>query len=264
MKYAFMSFSCPELSFDDMVAAAVEYGYDGLEPRTAANHAHGVELTSTAEERNTFKAKAADSGIALCCLALSSRYADPATVRENMDDTLRYMELAADLGTPRLRVFGGRLGEGVSREEAIDNVSSAMSELVGPAADAGVTICVETHDDWCNPDHVAQIMTNVNHSALAVNWDVMHPVRHEGWTMDSAFERLQPWIQHAHFHDGANQQGRIQYMAMGTGDFDNKRALHLLMNDGFDGYMSGEWINWEPYDVHLPREIAQMKVYEEG
>jgi hypothetical protein len=22
--------------------------------------------------------------------------------------------------------------------------------------------------------------------------------------------------------------------------------------------LSGEWINWEPYEVHLPRELAAM------
>ena len=34
------------------------------------------------------------------------------------------------------------------------------------------------------------------------------------------------------------------------------------MGSDYQGYLSGEWIGWEPYDVHLPRELATMKGYE--
>jgi len=31
----------------------------------------------------------------------------------------------------------------------------------------------------------------------------------------------------------------------------------------YEGYLSGEWINWsDPYEAHLPRELATMKSYE--
>ena len=32
--------------------------------------------------------------------------------------------------------------------------------------------------------------------------------------------------------------------------------------DVIHGYLSGEWIGWEPYAVHLPRELAAMRAYE--
>ena len=73
MRYAFMSFSCPELTYDEMLAAAVKYGYEGIEPRTAAGHAHGVELSASPAQRAEFKAKAKAAGIDNCCLALSRR-----------------------------------------------------------------------------------------------------------------------------------------------------------------------------------------------
>ncbi len=33
MKYAFMSFSCPELGLEEMLSLAGRYGYDAVEPR---------------------------------------------------------------------------------------------------------------------------------------------------------------------------------------------------------------------------------------
>ena len=36
-----------------------------------------------------------------------------------------------------------------------------------------------------------------------------------------------------------------------------------MLSISYDGYISGEWINWEdPYEVHLPRELATLKRYE--
>ena len=42
------------------------------------------------------------------------------------------------------------------------------------------------------------------------------------------------------------------------------KAVELLASAGFTGYLSGEWIDWEPYDVHLPRELAAMKGLEQA
>jgi hypothetical protein len=38
--------------------------------------------------------------------------------------------------------------------------------------------------------------------------------------------------------------------------------VELLQAMPYTGYLSGEWINWEPYEMHLPRELAAMKAYE--
>lgn len=261
MKFAFMSFSCPELSLVEMLALANELGYTGIEPRAGSNHRHGVELTADSALRRTMRDQAAESGIELCCLATSCRYADPQTVQAELDETLRYIDLAADIGTPRLRVFGGKIGSGVSREEAIANVARALATVTDHAQDRGVTICLETHDDWCNPAHVAAVMTQVNHPRIAVNWDIMHPVRAGGATMAGAYATLRPWIQYVHVHDGSTRMDKLEMLPMGTGDIDHRTAIRLLHDGDYHGYLSGEWINWEPYAVHLPRELAQLQAY---
>jgi sugar phosphate isomerase/epimerase len=102
----------------------------------------------------------------------------------------------------------------------------------------------------------------VNHPAIAVNWDIMHPVRVSGWTVDDSFEALKAWVQHTHVHDGAQKEGKIAYMAIGTGMINTRRAMQLLAAAGYAGYLSGEWIHWEPAKVHLPREIETMRGYE--
>jgi len=262
MKYSFMSFSTPELSLAEMLALAKRLGYDGIEPRLQAAHKHGIEFDTLAADRKAIRAQVEDSGIALCCLATSCQYSNPATLAEMVEDTRKAIDLAGDVGAPRLRVFGGMIPEGVSREQALAQCVESLSSVAAQAAARGVTLCVETHDSWCDPKNVATLIGAVNHPNIAVNWDIMHPVRTGNATIDESFEILKPWIRHLHIHDGGLGEP-FSLLPIGEGAIDHRRALELLLTLPYDGYISGEWINWEPYKVHLPRELTAMKVYEQ-
>lgn len=264
MKYAFMSFSCPELTFPEVLDAAVRFGYDGVEPRTDCQHRHGIEIVAGPDMRKQVKAQAQERGIAVCCLATSCRYADAATADDQIDQTRRLIDLAGDIDSPCLRVFGGPIPDGVNRDDAVSNVADALRSVAGHAADRGVFVCVETHDDWCNPKDMVDIMKRVDHPAIAINWDIMHPVRSKFATMEQAYRTMRPWVKHLHFHDGQDRDGRHQLVPIGEGDIDHRLALELLKADGYEGCLSGEWIGWEPFERHLPRELATMKEYEDS
>ena len=55
MKYSFMSFSTPTLSLAATLQAARQYGYEGVEPRLDADHAHGIEATLSTGDRETIR-----------------------------------------------------------------------------------------------------------------------------------------------------------------------------------------------------------------
>jgi len=264
MKFSFMSFSCPELTLDEMIVMAKKYGYDGIEPRISSNHKHGIETDSSESFRKECKQKSQESGIAFSCIATSCVYANPETNQQMISDTHKGIDLAGDVGAPRIRVFGGVIPEGTSREAAIDLLAESMKAVAEHAAQRGVIVCMETHDHWCNPEHLAEVMRRVNHPAIAVNWDIMHPVRVAKVTMDEAFQTLKPWIKHVHFHDGVTKEdGNLVLTPVGEGDVDHRRAVELLKTSNYNDFLSGEWINWEPYAIHLPRELLTMKQYEE-
>jgi len=262
VKYAFMTFSCPELTLAELFEVAKRYGYDGIEPRIVEGHAHGIEWEASSSQREAIRRQADESGVALACLATSCTYADPKTVDQNVEETRKSIDLASDVGAPCIRVFGGKIPEGIERADAIDDLVKALSSVAEQAAERGVAVCLETHDDWCNPDHVAEVIRRVNNPAIAVNWDIMHPIRLGGATMQSAFETLRPFVRHVHFHDGVTTGDKLDLVTIGEGQIDHRTAVHLLMEDGYKGYLSGEWIDWMPWETHLPRELAVMKGYE--
>ncbi|NQU43847.1 sugar phosphate isomerase/epimerase [bacterium] len=261
MKYAFMTFSTPDLTLEETLKTARRYGYSGIEPRLVSKHRHGIETTTSPAERKAIRDKVCKSGIELACLATSIKYADPAQADEMIETTHDSIDLAGDIGAPALRIFGGPIPEGVTREQAADSVTRSLRRVADHAAERNVIVCFETHDHWCDPADVAGVLKRVNHPAIAVNWDVMHPVRQAGKTMDEAFETLRPWIRHLHVHDGT--KGELKMLPIGTGDFDHRRVIELMNSINYTGFISGEWINWEPWETHLPREIATLKRYEE-
>ncbi len=260
MRYAFMTFSTPALALPEVLALAARYGYDGVEPRLDAGHAHGVEVAATAAQRRELRRAVASSGLELVCLATSLTFADPARTAATAEQARARIELAADLGVRRLRVFGGKLPPGLTRAQATAQMAASLGQLAEYAAGHGVTLCVETHDDWCDPRDLAAVLRQVDHPAIGANWDIMHPVRAGKATMDEAFAALRPWIHHLHIHDGTSGTWRLA--PIGTGAVDHRRALELLHTAGYAEYLSGEWIDWEPYAEHLPRELATMKRYE--
>lgn len=262
MKYAFMTFSTPDLTLDEVLATAKRFGYDGVEIRIDSGHKHGLELSSTADERRDAKLRAGAFGVSICCIATGAKFADPAAAAQHVTQALAAIDLAADVDAGVIRVFGGQIPQGVTREQAADSIVASLQALAAKADELGVNVAIETHDDWCDPQHVADILRRVNHPRIGVNWDYQHTTRVAKTTAEDAFDALKPAIKHVHFHDGTMSADKLEFLPVGQGAYDHKRVLQLLDSIHYDGYISGEWINWEPAEVHLPREIAAMKALE--
>ena len=259
MKFSFMSFSCPEADLKEFISIAKKYGFDGIEPRIGSGHRHGIEPGADNIFLRNVREMSAENGIKICCVATSCQFADPETVDENITQAKQAIELASEIGAPAIRVFGGGIPQGMEREKSFDSVAGALIKLSDFAAAHNVKVCLETHDDWTDPVWVAKIMQNVSHDFVAVNWDIMHPVLSAGYSMNDSFQILKEWVRHVHVHDGLYTDKGIIFTPIGEGGVDHSAALNLLQEYKYDGFISGEWIAWEPYDIHLPREVAKLK-----
>ena len=262
MNYAFMTYSCPDLGFRGVLETARQYGYDGVEPRISSRQQHGVERDIDAAARREARDMAEQVGVAICCIATSCRFSDPETVESAVADAHKALDLAADLGAPTIRVFAGVIAEGLSRDDAVAQVVNSMNQLKDHAVERNVIIAIETHDDWCDPANVARVINGVNHPAIRVNWDLMHPVFTAGKTIDESFDVVKPWISHVHFHDCARVNNERVLVPAGEGIVDHRRAMELLKSIKYEGFISGEWIRWRPAEDHLPQELATLKRYE--
>jgi len=256
MNYSFMSFSAPELTLKESLDTAYRFGYDGFEPRLVSNHGHKIETTAPADYLVEAKKIADDAGIAFACIATSCMFSDPGTADAHVDEAKRVIDLAEKLGSRAIRVFGGKIPDGLTREKSMDSIIGSLSKLAAYAKNSGVYVCIETHDDWHDPSYVAEI---AKASGCSVNWDIMHTDHTAKYPPKRVFELLKSYIRHIHVHDGAYIDGSLKFRPVGEGDVDHATPLKLLKQSGYEGFISGEWIGWEPWEVHLPREIAALK-----
>ena len=88
-------------------------GFQGVELRTT--HAHNVEVNLSANERQEVRQQFADSPIELAGLGSAFDYhsTDAEEVRQNIEGTKEYAQLAADVGAPGVKVRPNGLPEGV-------------------------------------------------------------------------------------------------------------------------------------------------------
>ncbi|MEW9700527.1 sugar phosphate isomerase/epimerase family protein [Paenibacillus sp. SI8] len=267
MKFAFNSASTPKLTLPEMLETARKYGYQGLEIRSGVGHLHGIELEAGPVLRRSFRQQAAEAGIELVCLGISHRYSRPQEAEAQLVGTMAYIRLAHDLGIQLLRVFCGRIPENDTREQAKRSIVAALRRLGSYAGEHGVTLVVETHDDWSDPAYMAEIMQETAHSHIAATWDVLHTQLEGNAAPEAVLSSLGPWIRHVHIHDGVRKQGSDRhhphYRPIGSGEIDHLGIIRLLLSHGYEGYLSGEWFDWEPHDIHLPREIKSLRQYVE-
>jgi len=254
-----MTFSCPTATWEEVLELARQHGYEGVEPRIESGHAHGAEIGATAEKRREMRKRAEDAGVAIACVATGWKLADPSG---NIEPAKKSIDLAADLGSKRIRVFGGDF----PKSQATDSLVNSLKTLGPHAKDHGVTVCLETHDAWCNPREVEEVMRRVDHQNVKVNWDITHTLRRGRMKTSEAYAVLRPWIAHTHVHDALLAGEKFTIRPMGSGDFDHREVIRLLKRDGYNGFISGEWMkecmDESHFASHLQSEIRTLRGYE--
>ena len=251
---ATMTSVCPDWRLYEVVAGMKRHGYKGLEPRVEWGHASGIEAGLSKAERAEVRRRFADEGLEICCIATGARMAVPEPERAgHVEDVRRYIELAADLGCGLLRTFGGARGHAGELAAAVEHTAEGYRQVAAEAGAAGVTVLMETHDDWCCSAPVRAVIEAVDHPAVQVLWDVMHTQRMME-TPEESFRAIGPLTRHLHAHDGRYVDGRMQVCGLGDGVIDHASPVRLLEAAGYQGWFSVEVIH-APGSDHDPDAV---------
>lgn len=261
-KLAVMSSVCPDLGLDGIIALMRRHGYQRLEPRVEWGHACGIEAELNTARRREVRAQLEGEGLAISCIATGARLAapDPGERAGHVEDLRKYIDLAGDLGCPWVRTFGGPRARDQELERVVEYVAEAYRPLLVQAEARGVTLLLETHDDWSCAAPVRAVVERVAHARLRVLWDFMHPQRMMEKPAET-FQTIGPLTEYLHGHDGVYDEDRMQIVALGQGVIDHAGPLRLLVGAGFAGYFSVEVIHQrqKPHDAE-----GVMRQYAEG
>ena len=265
MKLGVTTLGCPTWTLDEILARLPGWGYDGVELRglgpdlDLTQSPHFATPAAIQKSRGLF----ANAGLELCALDTSCTLseADPASRAQQLDDGRRGIDLAAALGIPFVRVFGG--GDGQDRVEAARRVADALDTLGDYAASAGsVAVTLETHDAFSTGRQAAEALVQVTSPAAGALWDLHHPYR-QGESPAETFAALAPYLRTTHVKDSLPGG---TYCLLGDGDVPIPEMLGLLAGGGYDGWITLEWEKrWIPAlldpDIAFPQYAAKLREY---
>ena len=203
-------------------------GFQGVELRTT--HAHNVEVNLSANERREVRKQFEDSPIELAGLGSAFDYhsTDSEEVRQNIEGTKEYAQLAADVGAPGVKVRPNGLPEGVPIEKTLAQIGLALRECGESAKSLGVQIRLEVHGrETSHPPHIRTIMEIAEHDNVFVCWN-SNPGEVEDGSVENNFNLVKEWIRLVHI----NELYRREYPW--------RELFALLKASGYEGYTLAE------------------------
>ncbi|MCY3765326.1 MAG: sugar phosphate isomerase/epimerase [Gemmatimonadetes bacterium] len=229
MKLSWMTYGVlKDLSRQDLLQTLGDHGVEGVEFRTDLGHGHGVEASLDNAGRRQVIADCRAAGIEIISVATGNRYhdEDATDLRDQIEQTKVRMDLAADLGAPRVRVFGNNFPKDVPREKTIAQVADALQELCAYGVERGIRPCLELHGefDWRSCRAVAE---KVDHENFGLIWNSVAEDVVDG-SVAQALDTVWPWLDHVHMHDLAGQ------------GYPYRELFRLLHQKEYAGYMSAE------------------------
>ena len=175
MKLGFVTYQIgKDMDVPALIDVCQKTGFQGIELRTT--HAHGVESTLSADERQAVRKQFEDGGVEIAGIGSAFEYhaVEPEVVKENIAGTIQYAQLAADLGCPgvKVRPNGLQVDNGVPEEKSLEQIGIALRECGQAAADLGVAIRVEVHGrETSRPDRMRTIMDHADHDNVHICWN---------------------------------------------------------------------------------------------
>lgn len=266
MKISFSTLACPNLSWEEIVSIASDLNFDGIEVRGLGNDIfayrakpftdNAIENTAETLKKNKLSIPCFASG---CCL----KFADK--VEENREEIMAYIELAAKLGTPFIRILADL---DVMPDGDVDDqlVIDQLKELA-PAAEANkITLLIETNGVYADTKRLRHILQEVASDAIAALWDAHHPYRILGESPEETVQNLGAYIKYVHIKDSVSQDGKIVYKIMGEGDIPIDQIMGALNSINYEGFVCLEWVKrWsddlEDAGIVIPQFAHFMERY---
>lgn len=252
----FSTLGCPAWDWLKILDFARQNGFAAVELR-------GLEGSMDLPARPEFSAariaqskkEIAAHGLRISCVSSSASMhdTDPQVHAQQLADARRFIDLAAELEAPYVRVFGNKLV--APREPALQHIAASLRELGDYAGPKHVTVIIESHGDFTDSPTLREILDQANSPHVGLLWDAHHTyvTGHEDPAV--TVKQLGKYIHHTHLKDSRKEGKDVRYVLTGRGEVPVKRQVQVLVESGYTGFYSFEWEKAWHKDLEEP-EIA--------
>lgn len=258
---AFSTLGCPAWEWKKILEFAAQHGFSAIELRGLEGKldlpAHPIFAADRIEQT---KQEIRASKLKIACLSSSAQMymEDPAKRELQLSDARRFIELAAALDAPYVRVFGGKADSDKSpapSEDTKARVAAGLRELGVYAGPHRVTVIIESHDHFTSSSTLKEVLSRADSEHVGLLWDAHHTFATSNEDPEFTVKQLGPWIRHTHLKDSVGSGEDRKYVLTGRGNVPVQRQIAALRSIGYKGFYCFEWEKlWHP-DIADP-EIA--------
>lgn len=253
----FSTLGCPKWTLTQAADFASTHRFSALELRGVLDEMDLTRVPELTIGQSETKQMLADHGLRLTCLGSSAEmhHADPAKRAAQLDEGRRFIDLAQQLGTPFVRVFGNSYVAGEPRATTLARIASGFRELGDYSRGKNVTVLIESHGDFTDSPTLLDLMHRIDSSNVAILWDAHHTFASGKEEPEYTVRQIARYIRHTHLKDSVPAGNDRRYVLTGMGDVPVKRQVAALVKAGYQGYYNFEWEKrWHP-EIDEP-EIA--------
>ncbi len=189
-------------------------------------------------------------GVAISGTAIGNNFSHPKGPKRDAEiaTTKKWIDRAAVLGAPHIRVFAGVTKE-IPRAEADKLVISALEECCDYAGKKGILLGLENHDSISTASTLLGMVRAVKSPWIGVNLDSGN------FKSDDPYQDFAECVPYS-----VNVQFKTEVHAgAGRKPADFKRFTQLLRDGGYQGWVALEYEGKENPAVAVPRHLDEMR-----
>ena len=261
MKLAFSTLGCPSWDWAEVISAAGDLGYDGVEVRGLFREIYAPHLSIFSQENLPKTCRTLERmNLTIPCLTSFANLGCDTGLDAAMEESRDYIDTAARVGTPYVRVMGDPAAEphGAVDNEQVVHALTALSDYIG---DRPVTALLEINGWFADSWHMKAVMEKVARPNVAVLWDIHHPYRFFSESPAETVRRLGKYIRHVHIKDSVIVDGKLRYRMINDGDLPIDEAVSALKALNYEGFLSMEWNKRFDNTLEEPGVVFAQFVY---
>ena len=267
MKLCLTTLGCPGWDLDTICKRGPEYGYEGVDFRGLQDALDVTVIPEFTSDLATTKRKLADAGLTVTCISSSLRVCDETKMEANLEEARRTIPIAAELGVPHIRVFGGGNSKAHTKVEMADIGQEMMEAVLALDGARQFKWVFETHDEWISSAECKLLLDRIPDRAFGALWDMGHTSRVGGEAPAETLKALGDRVYYLHVKDAVYDTSHPQamkdgwrYVAPGAGQLPLAEAIGLLRQEGYDGWVMFEHEKRWHAELPEPEEIFPVFV----
>ncbi len=258
MKLCFSTLACPEWDFMKIVSTAKKLGFSAIEISGLQGELYAPDIWQKDAEK-TLATRRYLRSVRLNVACLSSHcYLHEG--HQYLEEAKEYIDLAHALKVPYVRLLGDRNPEPGERVDT-EIAKQFLKALDEYAAGKNVTPLLETNGIYANSLLMKNLFTECGLKNCGVLWDIQHPYLY--YQEDPAYtvSNLKDYIRFVHVKDSVISNNQVVYKPVGEGKLPINACIKALMETGYKGYFSLEWVKW--WHPELPEPEAILAGYQQ-